>query len=157
MPYNPAYGPYIAVYSVSVLSPPNNGDYLLAADSTAINPPLNLGDTVQFLPYSTLSPRTGRLEEVRAIGASKVLFRVSADTGDFMFLCEEHACVLDLWTRLRRLAVPDKWLGMFDCSNYTPRLPVIKPERCVPPPPNVCYWSLLSSSRDDWAEPMVER
>ena len=72
MPYNPAYGPYIAVYSVSVLSPPNNGDYLLAADSTAINPPLNLGDTVQFLPYSTLSPRTGRLEEVRAIGASRI-------------------------------------------------------------------------------------
>lgn len=155
MPFSPAYGPYIAVYTVSVLSLPYNGDYFLAADSTAIYPPLNLGDTVQFLPYSTLIPCIGRLVKVRAIGASRVMFSVTASSGDFMFLCERRACSLDLWTRLRGRLAPDKWLAIFNGDNVTPRIPYIKPERDLPSPPEVCYWSLLSSSKEDWAQPTL--
>ena len=155
MPFNPAYGPYIAVYNVSVFSPPYNGDYFLAADSAAIYPPLNIGDTVHFLPYATLRPCIGRLERVCAIGASRVLFRVITDHGSFMFLCKKQACTLDLQTRLRNLLAPDKWLAMFDTSRAAPRIPLFKRERDLPFTPDVCCWSLMSSSREDWAQPIV--
>ena len=157
MPSNSPYGPYVAMYPVSVLSSPNKGDYFLAADDTAIYPPLSLGDTVQFLSLATFRPCSGHLAEVCAIGASKVLFHVTTDTGEFRFLCGERACRLDLWMKLRSLVAPDKWLGIFDGCNYTPRIPHVKSEDSLPTPPSVCCWSLLSSSKDDWAQPTVRR
>ncbi|KAH9914327.1 uncharacterized protein B0H18DRAFT_1125664 [Fomitopsis serialis] len=151
--FDPLSCPSIGAYRIAAISPRFGGSYIFGAVATSLSQLLGLGQPICLVVADNNRTYYGRLAQICAVGASKVLFRVVSDLGDsYLLVCEEAACELPLAAKMRKWFMPSKWLAIFQFHTDVQYADVspLRPYYHRPPAPKPSFVTLMWSSTEDW-------